>query len=314
MSEKTIFRTCHEIVSQQPDYFRKIDERGLWIALTGQEMSEQRAISLQKSRRSQISRSNSGAILLLSAFISVHPRLSGFLQWSIDQSCQKGIGPLYFLTTARRDCLLLRGEAQMPTITVSQKVPICSSQPLLAHVRRCLLVMGMALSILMMPALASNTFAQEDTIHIVRAGESLSAIAGRYGVSVSTLARYNQISNINIIRVGQVIRIPGATLAPAATPIPQQIVPISTVPSSAVGQPTRTPVPTPHVYDPDHPTATSTPVIPTPVPTPNRTHTVNANETLSSIASRYSTTVWAIKTRNGIVGDRIYRGQRLIIP
>lgn len=203
----------------------------------------------------------------------------------------------------------------MPTITVSQKVPICSSQTLLAHVRRCLLVMGMALSILIAPALASNTFAQEDTIHVVRAGESLSAIAGRYGVSVSTLARYNQISNINIIRVGQVIRIPGATLAPAATPIPQQIAPISTAPSSAIiGQPTRTPVPTPHVYDPDRPTATSTPVIPTPVPPQIRTHTVSASETLSSIASRYSTTVWAIKTRNGIVGDRIYRGQRLIIP
>jgi len=128
------------------------------------------------------------------------------------------------------------------------------------------------------------------------------------------LARYNQISNINLLRVGQVIRIPGATLVPAATPIPVTPQP-RPVPENAVPRVTSTPVATPHIYEPDRPTATPTLVIPTPVPVQTlRTHIVRANDTLSGIASIYGSTVWAIKSRNGITGDRIYVGQRLIIP
>lgn len=202
----------------------------------------------------------------------------------------------------------------MPTITVSRTFQFTSSKTLLVHLRRCILVVMMALSILITPALASNIFAQEETIHVVRAGESLSTIAARYGVSVSTLARHNGLSNTNIIRVGQVIRIPRATLVPAATPIPVAPQP-RLIPENAAPRDTSAPVATPHIYEPGRPTATSTPVIPTPVPAQTfHTHTVRASETLSGIASLYSTTVWAIKARNGITGDKIYVGQRLIIP
>ncbi len=51
---------------------------------------------------------------------------------------------------------------------------------------------------------------QPDT-HVVQAGENLFRIALRYGTSVEELARINGIVNPNIISVGQVLRLPGAT-------------------------------------------------------------------------------------------------------
>lgn len=53
--------------------------------------------------------------------------------------------------------------------------------------------------------------------HVVRQGETLSAIARRYGTSVQALAAYNNISNPDRILVGQVLRIPPAS-RPTLTP------------------------------------------------------------------------------------------------
>ena len=44
--------------------------------------------------------------------------------------------------------------------------------------------------------------------YIVKAGDTLSAIASKYGTSYQKLAEYNNIKNPNIISVGQVIKIP----------------------------------------------------------------------------------------------------------
>ncbi|MCL1948538.1 MAG: LysM peptidoglycan-binding domain-containing protein [Turicibacter sp.] len=43
--------------------------------------------------------------------------------------------------------------------------------------------------------------------HTVRAGESLSVIAQRFGVTVANLQAWNNIQNANLIRVGQVLRV-----------------------------------------------------------------------------------------------------------
>ncbi len=51
--------------------------------------------------------------------------------------------------------------------------------------------------------------------YIVKSGDTLSGIASKYGTTYQKLASYNGISNPNIIRVGQVIKIPsGNTQAP----------------------------------------------------------------------------------------------------
>ncbi|MBI3960966.1 MAG: LysM peptidoglycan-binding domain-containing protein [Chloroflexi bacterium] len=150
-------------------------------------------------------------------------------------------------------------------------------------------------------------------------GESLSSIAVRYGVSVNALANYNRIRNINFLRVGQSLQIPGTTMSPApAQPLYQP--PARTLADSRVAQPNGAPglqtTPTPYIVDPYYPTPTPTLVIPTRIPpvSTTRIHVVAAADTLTGIANLYGTSAWAIKSRNGLTSDRIYRGQRLIIP
>lgn len=63
-------------------------------------------------------------------------------------------------------------------------------------------------------------------LHVVQPGDSLSAIALKYGVSIEALAEANGIADANVIRVGQGLIIPGptpiatATLPPTMTPTP----------------------------------------------------------------------------------------------
>lgn len=60
----------------------------------------------------------------------------------------------------------------------------------------------------------------ERGVHKVRSGETLAAIAKRYGVSVTELATFNKLEDANDLLIGQLIRIPHAG---AATPVqPQQ--------------------------------------------------------------------------------------------
>lgn len=55
----------------------------------------------------------------------------------------------------------------------------------------------------------TNAPVSGDVVYTVKAGDSLSAIAAKYGTTYQVLAEYNGISNPNIIRVGQQIKIPG---------------------------------------------------------------------------------------------------------
>jgi soluble lytic murein transglycosylase-like protein len=53
---------------------------------------------------------------------------------------------------------------------------------------------------------------------MVRAGETLSSIAARYGSSVSALARRNRLSNPNMVIAGSRLRVPGRRSARSAAP------------------------------------------------------------------------------------------------
>ncbi len=115
---------------------------------------------------------------------------------------------------------------------------------------------------------------QPDTIHVVAAGDTLSRIAGFYGSSVSTLTSANNISNPNLIRVGQKLTVPG-------------------VPSGGGGSGS----------SPANPNARS-----------NRSHVVKPGETLSSIAAKYSGTSGEQLARvNGILNNTVYSGTRLFL-
>ena len=80
---------------------------------------------------------------------------------------------------------------------------------------RKILIVLLAVSMLLPsagPALA-------DTVYVVQRGDTLSSIAARFGVSLSSLAAANSISNLNLIFVGERLTIPG-TDGGSSTPPP----------------------------------------------------------------------------------------------
>jgi len=126
------------------------------------------------------------------------------------------------------------------------------------------------------------------TTYVVQPGDTLTRIAQRFGTTVQALLAANpQITNPNLIYVGQVIEIPGGQEA----------------------TPTQTLVPTP----------TATPATPTPTPTPSGTTTtyvVQPGDTLTRIAQRFGTTVQALLAANPQITNPnlIYVGQVIEIP
>jgi putative chitinase len=100
--------------------------------------------------------------------------------------------------------------------------------------------------------------------HVVQWRETLTRIAAYYGTTVWAIAQANGITNVNYIRIGQVLLIPVVAQGP---------------------------LPSPHTY------------------------IVQPGDTLSAIAWRFGTTVWAIAQANGIWNPNyIYVGQTLYLP
>jgi LysM repeat protein len=136
----------------------------------------------------------------------------------------------------------------------------------------------------------------------VQLGDTLASIARKLGVSAAAILQANNISNPDLIWVGQKLLIPGAEGSPPSTPRPGAAA--SSVPSMpgavapAIAS-TATPTPEPTVV------ALSTPTI----------HVVAAGETLSQIAKRYGVSVEALVSTNGLGSpDMIRVGMKLIIP
>lgn len=69
---------------------------------------------------------------------------------------------------------------------------------------------------------ASAPASSANGTYTVKAGDTLNRIAAANGTSVAALAAANGIQNINLIAVGQVLKLSADTTAPAATPAPAQ--------------------------------------------------------------------------------------------
>ena len=48
-----------------------------------------------------------------------------------------------------------------------------------------------------------------DTIYVIENGDTLTSLSAKFGMSVDALARYNAISNTNVISEGATLRVPG---------------------------------------------------------------------------------------------------------
>lgn len=176
----------------------------------------------------------------------------------------------------------------------------------------------------------------------VRSGDSLSVIARRHGVAIDALAAANGIRDLNRIREGQVLVIPGtatpaapSTAAPSASGATYQVRSGDTLGAIArrFGQrldalAAANGISDPHRIrvgqvlqvggrNPTPPTAASpTPAAPpTPAAAPSTTYVVRSGDVLSTIARRLGTTTFELVRLNGLADpDRLRIGQVLTVP
>ena len=124
--------------------------------------------------------------------------------------------------------------------------------------------------------------------YTVVAGDTVSKIARRFGVSTASVLSANGLRSSSIIRPGQVLRIPGVATAPTLS-----IVPVSAVTPVAAPAPAPAPTPTPA----------------------GASYVVRSGDTVSAIASAFGVSTQSILDANGLTAASIiYAGATLRIP
>ncbi|MDR1920164.1 MAG: LysM peptidoglycan-binding domain-containing protein [Candidatus Adiutrix sp.] len=127
--------------------------------------------------------------------------------------------------------------------------------------------------------------------HTVAAGETLGGLAQKYKVASKDLAELNGLKG-TAIRIGQKLKIPGASASPAAVPV--AVIPPAAAPAA----------PTPPAASSAAPAAPGGPA----------THTVKPGETLYAIARNYNLSTEALAALNpGLSGTNIRSGQKLTV-
>jgi LysM repeat protein len=127
---------------------------------------------------------------------------------------------------------------------------------------------------LKLPGSAGSGGTTSAASHTVRAGDTLAAIAAKYGTTVSALAEANGIANPNLIVVGRSLQIQGA--ARPSTPAPSG--------SQGGGR-----------------------------ELPGQRHTVQRGDTIAGIAARYGIRTADLIAWNGLVDGKIYATTRLVL-
>ena len=127
---------------------------------------------------------------------------------------------------------------------------------------------------------------QRPASYTIKRGDTISGIAGRYGVSTASLLSMNGLSRASIIYPGQVISLGGSSI---------DVQPVSSV--TPISDPPSTP-----------PTSSPAPVI-------NNSYVIRTGDTITAIAARFGVSVDAVLTANGLTrASIIYAGRTLTIP
>ena len=122
----------------------------------------------------------------------------------------------------------------------------------------------------------TKTVVQQDRVHKVQRGESLSGIASQYDKTTAQLKSHNKLRSTSLA-IGQRIKIPGVDVSVAIT---------------APAEPTTRTITTKK----------------------ERVHQVQRGESLSVIASKYSTSTTKLKSHNKLRSTSLSVGQKLKIP
>jgi N-acetylmuramoyl-L-alanine amidase len=154
--------------------------------------------------------------------------------------------------------------------------------------------------------------------YTIVAGDTISAIAARFGVSTQSVLTANGLGWSSIIYPGQTIAIPGLIGPDGAQDIPADDAPVTDPVEEA--PPAEAPVEAPVVETPvvqppvEQPVAEPEPA-PAPAAPPSGTYTIESGDTVSSIAARFGVSTEALLAANGLSWSSvIYTGRTLVIP
>lgn len=162
-------------------------------------------------------------------------------------------------------------------------------------------------------------------VYVVRAGDTLSGIAQRSGVSVAALAGANGVKNADRIVVGQRLTIPDGSMAVAGTYVVRRGDTVITI-AKRHGISPQTLMAANGLVGPTIYAGVRLRIVPLTAPSGevlggpavragSGVHVVRAGETLAAIAARARTTVGAIVQANGLKSaNLIFVGQRLSLP
>jgi len=143
--------------------------------------------------------------------------------------------------------------------------------------------------------------------YVVQAGDSLSVIAHRHGVTQQALQRANNISDPHRIQVGQELVIPeGGRRTPSAAVEPP------TVTTPEPERPATPVVPTRPEIEDDGDAATLPPAPGTPAG--GETYTIGIGDDLLSVASEFNVSIDALKAANNLDSEILVPGRVLVIP
>lgn len=117
--------------------------------------------------------------------------------------------------------------------------------------------------------------------HVVRKGDTLGIIAGKYGTTTAQLVQANNLGKTPVLKIGRTLIIPMSESTP--------------------------PQPKPRLA------SASTTTTTTAARSRSLTYTVKSGDTLAKIAARFNTTVDKLKTWNHLSSSRLTVGKRLII-
>lgn len=160
-----------------------------------------------------------------------------------------------------------------------------------------------------------GTYKEVVKYHKVRRGETLAAIATKYGVTVRQIKKWNGLKSSKVRR-GTSLRIHVKEFVPAP-PKTEDVSPAiadTTIVSSPDTIAAAAPADSIQIEEPSPKEET---IAPKPTPKPKAkttTHKVGKGETLYAISRKYNVTVKQIKDANGLNSDKLSIGQRLKIP